>query len=103
MKATFEIPDDLYRRVKARSALEGRPLRSVAVELLQAWLEGPAPAPSPVGSAASESDAPWLAVTRRALRPGLDPDLEAIRGAIAAGWAADAAKKAPSSGPGERP
>lgn len=25
MKATFDIPDDLYRSVKARSALEGNP------------------------------------------------------------------------------
>ena len=33
MKATLKIPDDLYRRVKARSAMEGRPMRSVAVQL----------------------------------------------------------------------
>lgn len=31
MKATFDISDDLYRRVKARSAMEGRSVRAVAV------------------------------------------------------------------------
>jgi hypothetical protein len=45
MKATIDIPDDLYRKVKAKSALEGRPVRAVAVELFQRWLDA-APAPS---------------------------------------------------------
>jgi hypothetical protein len=31
MKATIEVPDDLYRRVKAKSALEGRAVREVAI------------------------------------------------------------------------
>ena len=44
MKATFEIPDELYRKVKAKSALEGRSVRTVAVELFRNWLgEPPAP------------------------------------------------------------
>ena len=48
MKATLEIPDDLYRRVKARSAMEGRPMRSVAVQLFQNWLDAlPAPEGQP--------------------------------------------------------
>jgi hypothetical protein len=38
MKATIEIPDDLYRRVKAKSASQGRPIRAVAVELFGAWV-----------------------------------------------------------------
>jgi hypothetical protein len=38
MKATIEIPDDLYRRVKAKSALEGRAIREVTMELYQVWL-----------------------------------------------------------------
>jgi hypothetical protein len=101
MKATLDIPDDLYRRVKARSALEGRPLRSVAVELLQSWLDASASVPAePV---ASEDNAPWLAITRRALRPGQSHDLESIRGSVAAGWAAEAAGTVPASRPGKRP
>ena len=38
MKATLEIPDELYALVKARAALEGRTLRSVAIELLKGWV-----------------------------------------------------------------
>ena len=38
MKATIELPDDLYRKVKAKSALQGRPVRAVAIELFDAWV-----------------------------------------------------------------
>lgn len=40
MKATLEIPDELYALVKARAALEGRTLRSVAIELFAQWAKG---------------------------------------------------------------
>ena len=54
MKATIDIPDDLYRRVKARSAMLGRTVREVSIELYQRWLgETPAAGPSP-------SAAEWL-------------------------------------------
>jgi hypothetical protein len=39
MKATIDIPDDLYRKVKAKSALEGRPVRAVTIELFERWLD----------------------------------------------------------------
>jgi hypothetical protein len=38
MKATFNIPDELYREIKARSALEGRPVRDVVITLFRQWL-----------------------------------------------------------------
>jgi hypothetical protein len=38
MKATIEIPDELYRQVKAKSALQGRAIREVTMELYQHWL-----------------------------------------------------------------
>lgn len=38
MKATIEIPDALYRRVKARSPLEGRSVRDVTIGLFDGWL-----------------------------------------------------------------
>jgi hypothetical protein len=41
MKTTFEIPDELYRKVKAKSALEGRSVRMVAMELFRNWLGEP--------------------------------------------------------------
>lgn len=41
MKATFEIPDELYRKVKAKSALEGQSVRKVAIDLFCHWLGEP--------------------------------------------------------------
>ena len=38
MKATIDLPDDLYRRVKARAALDGRSIREVAIELFTDWV-----------------------------------------------------------------
>lgn len=38
MKATIEITDELYRRVKARAASLGRSVREVTTELYQRWL-----------------------------------------------------------------
>lgn len=38
MKATIQIPDDLYRRVKAQAALRGRTIREVTTELYRRWL-----------------------------------------------------------------
>ncbi|MEI6654473.1 MAG: hypothetical protein WCP45_06870 [Verrucomicrobiota bacterium] len=97
MKATLDIPDDLYRRVKARSAMEGRPLRSVAVQLFQKWLDGSPPSEvAPMASeltAAELAAAPWLAITQRYVKPGISHDMEAIRAAIAKGSAAETAEK----------
>ena len=38
MKTTMNIPDELYRRVKGKSALEGRAVRDVTVALYTCWL-----------------------------------------------------------------
>jgi len=38
MKATIDIPDALYRQVKARAALDGRAIRDVTIELYTRWL-----------------------------------------------------------------
>ena len=40
MKTTLEIPDALYRRVKSKSSLEGRPIRSLTQRLYELWLDG---------------------------------------------------------------
>ncbi len=39
MKATIDVPDDLYRKVKAKTALQGRAVREVTIELYRRWLE----------------------------------------------------------------
>ena len=58
MKATVDIPDQLYRRVKAQAALEGRAVRDVTIQLYEHWL-GDRPPGGPIDRrAASEA---WLA------------------------------------------
>lgn len=44
MKATIDIPDDLYRKVKAKTAEQGLKIRDVTIELFQSWLVGERPA-----------------------------------------------------------
>ncbi len=69
--------------------MEGRPLRAVAVQLFQDWLN--APPPAAVDPAASElmpaelAAAPWLAISQRYLKPGMSHEMEQIRVAIAKG------------------
>ncbi|MFN8526769.1 MAG: hypothetical protein U0821_27010 [Chloroflexota bacterium] len=46
MKATIEIPEDLYRRVKAKSAREGRSVRDVTAELFRHWVDEPPSEPA---------------------------------------------------------
>jgi hypothetical protein len=69
MKATVEIPDGLYRRIKARSALDGRTVRDVTIELYERWLAeaGQADAPDVVDrpSAAAMWVQRWKALDER--------------------------------------
>ena len=51
MKATIDIPDDLYRRVKAKTALKGRAVRDVTIELFRNWVQEP-------GTAAAAGESP---------------------------------------------
>jgi predicted transcriptional regulator YdeE len=66
VKATIDIPDDLYRKVKAKTALEGRRVRDVTVELYQRWLDE--------GARGHAEDSPeawlrsWLALADEALK-----------------------------------
>lgn len=104
MKATFDIPDALYRSVKARSALEGRPLRSVVIELFQNWLSVPS---APAAGEAEElpadrkptrfDRAPWTPTARFHLRPGMSHDWAEIKEAIARAWGEEAAEKLKAS------
>lgn len=66
MKATIEIPDDLYRRVKARSSLEGLTVKEATVRLYRAWLERGAAAPAP-GPRRRQLDA-WFREADRATK-----------------------------------
>lgn len=57
MKATVDVPDHLYRRVKARAAIEGRAVRDVTIELYERWL---ADEPSPASGDRDAAAAAWL-------------------------------------------
>lgn len=65
MKTSIDLPDDLYRRIKSKSALEGRAVREVATALFTAWVEDRIPAgesSSPVKTASDGDDraGAWL-------------------------------------------
>lgn len=59
MKATVDVPDLLYRQVKARAALQGRAIRDVTIELYERWLAGDPGPGEPASNQAAEVDA-WL-------------------------------------------
>jgi hypothetical protein len=90
MKATLEIPDDLYRNVKARSALEGRPVRAVAAELFERWLSGEietaakSAKPAAIHTAATKAY-PWLKISAKYPTAGVSYEMEDIRESIAHG------------------
>lgn len=48
----MNLPDDLYRRVKAKAALQGRPVREVTIDLYRRWLDE--------GAEATGSPQQWL-------------------------------------------
>jgi hypothetical protein len=96
MKATIEVPDELYRLVKAKSALEGRAVREVTVELYQRYIgQDEAPAAEP-GEAAAAGDLPegrampsWFGVLGRTARAVTRHEMSAIRESIAQGVVRD--------------
>lgn len=66
MKTTLDLPDDLYRSVKAKSALEGRPVREVTIELYRQWLATGQPSGDP--GTATDRLSEWLAMADAAAR-----------------------------------
>ena len=89
MKATIEIPDGLYRKVKAKSALEGQPVRAVAVRLFRDWVgeETSAEAREKPERTRGKAFPPWFGAARKYARRVEDHGMEAIRESIGKGWA----------------
>lgn len=46
MRTTIDLPDDLYRALKARAALGGMPLRELVQRLIEQGLRAPAERPA---------------------------------------------------------
>ena len=96
MKATIEVPDELYRLVKAKSALEGRAIREVTVELYQRYVgQGEEPEPAagetaPSGGQSGGRTIPtWFGALGKTARAVTRHDMNTIRESIARGIARD--------------
>lgn len=54
MKATIDIPDNLYRQIKSEAALRGLTIREVTTQLYRRWLS------EDEGAEAREAPEAWL-------------------------------------------
>jgi hypothetical protein len=96
MKVTVEIPDELYRKVKAKSALKGRRVREVAAELFRGWVGEAEPKPARTKSTRTGGTPapPWFGSLRQYAKNAKGRhDMESIRASIARGRAAEWAEK----------
>ncbi len=86
MKATIDIPDDLYRRVKAKSAMQGQPVREVVVTLFQGWIEEAAEEPTATPVLVTGRMTPtWFGAARKYAVRTEHHDMAAIRRSIVLG------------------
>jgi len=87
MKATIDIPDELYRQVKAKSALRGQTVREVAVKLFQGWIVETDDT-QPVPPACADLPLPsWFGACRKYAQKVPSHDMATIRRSIAEGRA----------------
>ena len=82
MKATLDIPDALYRRVKSKSALAGRPIREVAIRLFSEWADQPMEA-APAAEESPQKPPPWFGVVNAYAAKVKRHDMTAVRESIA--------------------
>jgi len=88
MKATIDIPDELYRRVKAKSALAGQPVRKVVMHLFQGWLSEADALPTDKAILMQSGPTPaWFGAARKYAQRVNRHDLTSIRRSIAQGRA----------------
>lgn len=96
MKATIDIPDDLYRRVKAKSALQGQPVREVVMHLFLDWIESPDVNRDEVAANGAEASTPaWFGAAQRYARKVAKHDMGSVRNSIGRGRAGSAVLSAP--------
>ncbi|MDD5678776.1 MAG: hypothetical protein PHW60_12440 [Kiritimatiellae bacterium] len=85
MKATIDIPDDLYRRVKAKSAMQGQPVREVVVTLFQGWIGEAAAEPDAASVVADGRTPAWFGAARKYAVRAAHHDMAAVRRSIVLG------------------
>ena len=85
--------------------MEGRPLRSVAVELFQHWLSGDHQPSPPAANRTQDNGAPtrfdkasWRSIIRPYINPGMSHDLDEMKEAISRGRAEEAVSKLKTTG-----
>jgi hypothetical protein len=81
MKATLEIPDALYRRVKAKSAMAGRPVREIAIRLFGDWVEEPLAPVSEPSTSPGKLPA-WFGVANSYAKKVKSHDMTSVRDSI---------------------
>ena len=87
----MDIPDQLYRRVRAKGAMDGLTLRAITITLYTAWLDGKNVVPAaeregkPVGDE-SISMPSWAGLCGNAITKNLEGphDMKSIRKSITA-------------------
>lgn len=96
MKVTIEVPDELYRQVKAKSALDGRTVREVTEELFRSFVRGQRPAEAaesePDEARPTLPDEPtpaWFGALKSYARQVNRHDMDSIRKSITRGVAED--------------
>lgn len=96
MKTTLDIPEDLYRAVKAKSAMDGMSVRGVTLMLYGNWLARPTHKPAleesnPASGAADRPLPSWFARGRANVRrnAGAECGMETMREAIGKGVASE--------------
>ena len=82
MKATIDIPDPIYKQVKARSALEGRTVRAVTIELYSHWLSDSGGVAEATVESEGSLETPWLEISKKYVHAEDDHSLSAIKGSI---------------------
>ncbi len=94
MKTSLDLPDELYRQLKAKSALQGRTVREVATSLFTAWVEDRLPASSLAVDEALEPNSPPAATPSEGRSPATAPPpaLDAARQAWLQQWRSMSAK-----------
>ena len=107
MKATIDIPEELFRQVKAKSALEGRAIREVTAELFRSYL-GQTPSEPGERSSSPNRDPriptsweppSWFGIARKHIRTDVSHEWNEIRKSIERGWSGEVAEPAPTPSP----
>ena len=96
MKATIDVPDELYRRVEAKSTREGRAVGEVTVALYQSYVEleevptaGAQEAVAGSPQFNGRTIPSWFGVLGKTAASRRHHDMEAIRESIGRGIARD--------------